>query len=700
MHLLKANRSSVVLLLMLLSACASKPIAPVEDVRQPTPQLSPTELSEVRDIEERKLQKAEEAIGRNDFDELERALASIQVGVLTAAQKVRRQMTIIRFYLYRGNPGFARRYVQTLNDELLINLDRDLQSRWFFTHADVLAAQGDLQTSLRLRLLLDERLSAAESADNHPAILELMDEMEMSFLLKEAQLAPDLYMRGWYDFGALLKIDPGSARLNPYDYWRQSYPGHPALRYFDLLTERYFPPLNQYSTVAFLLPFSGNLGDLSATIYEGYHLSAQDNLAIVDSIQLDTNVDPLEELLDMAYVQDVDLIIGPLRKEKVAEVYYLLKDMEISLVALNDLPSRDAQGNAYSLDISIERSAQFAMDMAWHNQCRWALLLMGDTPLSGRIAREVRNTWEKRGGLLLKAGTIHNQASLSQQVAEFVEVDAAELAATKEIYRRYLRVLGRLGWSGGEIEDILAGKREEEKIPFIKAREDERLLLKDEEIAWIHQPYYEKDFLVQDAGAENGTLDEELQPTGIEKIEEDAEEDYSRYSPQELLDMFKREMEDSYERVEADCVFLAMERDMASQVRPFLSFYLANDMEVYGTFLLFDRELNPRSYGDLQDVGYGEMPWISDLIRAPSAASLDSSTSVHSLRYHAIGRDAFLVGQSLARMNAALNASPFFILGHSGLLELQQGGRIVNQPRGVIFNRGVPRPPAKRSIFQ
>ena len=426
----------------------------------------------------------------------------------------------------------------------------------------------------------------------------------------------------------------------------------------------------------------------------GYEEAAAENQVTIASTKLDTNAYPIEDLLPRARELGADLIVGPLEKENVVEAYYLANDLNTPLLALNSLPAAQGRNNVYSLSIDIERNTQFGMDTAWNEQCRWMLLLIGDTPLSNRIATEVRKGWEDRGGLLTKSAILHNQASLSRQISDFMEVDAEEIAATKEVYRRYLRALARQGRTG---EGINEGRMK--PLPSFTERRHEDLLLGEEEIAWIHQPYYEDAFRLEEVNAivEEGKGEEDDGELGQLGEFGDKGEDYSGYTRQEVLDIFRKEMEESFQRVEADCLFLAMEGAMAAQVRPFLSFYLSNDLEVYGTFLLFDRQLNSRAYEDLQGVAYGEMPWLSDFVRSPAARAATESTL--DLRYRALGKDAFLVGESFARMNAAPKERPLILLGNSGLLHLQEAGEIVIQPRVVVFNRGIPLPPHRRSIF-
>lgn len=694
--------------LLLLASCASRPTEPVIPEEQPLfqgigQQTEGRSIAQEQAIEEQKLRAAEQALEEaseeEDLVRIEQVLGAINVAILNDRQRLRRQIAIIRFYLLRESPGIARRYINAVNDDFLVGIERDLQRNWFLAYADVLEAGGDPLSALRMRLLLDERLTAQESAANHPDVFRLLGKMKMEDLFIEAQLAPDLYMRGWYDFAMLSHLDPYSARSEPNRHWQAAYPRHPGGRYFNQLAvhHRGLPPLRYFNKVAFLLPFSGNLAEISESIYNGYEVMAKDNLIPWQPLRLDTNEESIPFLLAQAKAQGAELIIGPLRKENVEEAALLAAQLAVPIITLNELPSvEQREANLYSITLSLEQSAQFAVDMAWDNSCRWSLLLVDETELGLRIAQEIQAGWEEKGGILVKTSLLDGRESISPQIAQFLEVDAVEVAATKEVYRQYLLILGRLGWTGEEIDDVLAGNKEIKRVPYVLARENKELLLKDEEIVWLQDKYYEKNFLIEG----NLSFLAELVNDEERNFSLANAEYYSQYSPEELLEIFKSEMEKTYERVEADCIFLAMERAIATQARPYFSFYLANDMDVYGTFLLLDAGLTSATYEDLNQVGYGEMPWMSDLIRDPEARDSAASSSVYDLKYHALGRDVFLIAQSLNRLNAAGRDSPLFILGHSGILQLQEDGVLASRPRRVVFLSGLPRPFIKRSIFE
>jgi len=688
-------------LLLFLTSCASRQVVPPSSPPSVEEQPVVQDTVQERAIEEQKLREAEQALEEaseeSDLVRIEQVLGAINVGILNDRQKLRRQIAIVRFYLLRQSPGIARRYINVVNDRFLVGIERDLQRNWFLAYADVLEASGDSLSALRMRLLLDERLTAEESAANHPDVFRLLAQMKMEDLFIEAQLAPDLYMRGWYDFAMLYHLDPSSARLDTLAHWQSAYPRHPGIRYFNQLTahHRDLPPLRYFGRIAFLLPFSGNLAEISESIYQGYEVMAKDNLIPWQPLRLDTNQESIPFLLAQAKAQGAELIIGPLRKDKVEEVAVLAEQLAVPIIALNELTGQ-REPNLYSLTLSLEQSAQFAIDMAWDNSCRWSLLLVDDTNLGLRAAQEIQSGWEEKGGILIKTSLLDKRESISPQIAQFLEVDAVEVAATKEVYRQYLLILGRLGWTGEEIDDVLAGNQETKRVPYVMARENKELLLKDEEIVWLQDKYYRKNFLVE------GNLSFLTELAGEEERNFSLAnaEYYSQYSPEELLEIFKREMESTYDRVEADCIFLAMERAIATQVRPYFSFYLANDMGVYGTFLLLDAGLASATYEDLNQVGYGEIPWLSDLLRDPQARSSVSDNSVYDLKYHALGRDAFLVAQSLDRMRVTREDSPLLVLGYSGVLQLEENGMLTSRPRRVVFLGGVPRPFIKRSIFE
>ena len=629
------------------------------------------------------LLQAETAIAAGETNRARRALAALPLDGLSNEQKLRRQLSIAKYRLLTDKPQEALNVMHAVDDAFLITVDRDRQIEWFLTYADALAANDAKRTALRVRILLDERLTAKESAANHPAILELIDDMNIHDLLSEVKLAIDLYIRGWYDFAILRKLHPQYGRREPATIWASAYPRHPGHRYLAALKkeQRDIPSPNKVRNIAFLLPFSGSLAPYSEAIYQGYMDAAAEHRTRVQGTRYDTEGDEsIAELLDRILADGNQAILGPLRSRFIAELAATNYPDDMPLLVLNELPPNPA-GNIHSFELSLEESVAFAARIAQDDGCRRNLLITEASGLGEKMELSLKTLWaEQHNTTLVKQMQLNDVEPAAPQISAFLEVDNAEVEATKEIYRRYLRLLNRLDEDGKGAEELLSAETTQER-PRIYPRQDKRLLLTQQEISMLESADYG---LVKQDDLDEAAL---AQTQGNLSLE-----DLAQLTPDELLIASRAEMRTVYDRVEADCIFLAMDRSRALKVRPFLSFYLANDMKVYGTFLLYDSRLDAQLYEDLNQVSYGEMPAVTNPPSLLSALPADA----YGLRFYARGRDLFAIMTVMPDQSAD---EAQHVVGESGILYRTEQ-RIIAIPQRVTFSNGLPVPQPGQSVFQ
>ena len=694
--------------LLVLAACQTAPSKKTPSVAQ-KPIVTRAEARILSEEAEVKLAEAEEALKEGNSNRARRQLNGVKTADLNVSQLLRFQLAKVRYYLLVDKPNLAFREIVPVGDEVLRGSSIAFQTDWFLSYAATLEAGGDIKTALRMLILMDERLSTKDSIPNQKQILRMLYTLSADTLLHEARLAPDTYMRGWYDFALLSYIDPSYSRTNTRSLWRESYPRHPGERYFSVLDSRQDELIQVSSTsardsihVAFLLPFSGPLASFSEAIVAGYIGIAEQHYTTVEVKRYDTNQErSVRSLYDTAVREKNSLIIGPLRKEKVARLYREVLRPAIPILAFNALPKGGKRDKFFSYNLDIERNAVFAAQAAWKNECRAMIIIRQDNELGDRASAAVEQEWRSLGGEIVKNRIIVPEEKIIEAVSEIVEVTNEEVEASKEVYRNYLFQLRKRGLEERTLNELLNTVSQEEDIPILLPHEDTQLLLREQEVFMLSKENYNRTTTTQRAAA--GTLTPEI----LEELKLIAGDTEEEVSTQELLDNFFTEMQASYERVDANCIFLAMDSIMAVQVRPFLSFYLANDIPVYGTFLLYDRDISGPTYRDLQQVRYGELPGILGLLR-----NWDESLQVDSifaLRFYVRGRDAFIIGQSLPRFidhrerysskRGDKTTGEYYVLGESGLLFMNDS-EIITIPREVYFSAGRPRSIKYRSIFQ
>ena len=141
-----------------------------------------------------------------------------------------------------------------------------------------------------------------------------------------------------------------------WERWRTRHPGHVATRF---LPRTLFDPDQGPRSIALLLPFSGLLENAGETVRDGflsgYFLSGA---ASRQSIQVyDTAAAPIAALYQQALEDGADAIVGPLSKEKVADMWTL--DPSIPTVALNTVAAPGvARSHPIQFALTVEDEAR------------------------------------------------------------------------------------------------------------------------------------------------------------------------------------------------------------------------------------------------------------------------------------------------------------------------------------------------------
>ena len=145
-------------------------------------------------------------------------------------------------------------------------------------------------------------------------------------------------------------------------------------------------------------------------------------------------------------------------------------------------------------------------------------------------------------------------------------------------------------------------------------------------------------------------------------------------------------------REDADLVFLAALPRQARLLRPQLSYHYASDLPVYATSHIFSGNENISADQDINDIQYGDIPWLLssdpeiELLRDSSELQLSSSES-RLPRFAALGVDAYRVIPHLQRL-AAHKYNQFE--GMTGKLSIGTQNRIYRKLTWAQFRNGIP----------
>jgi len=243
--------------------------------------------------------------------------------------------------------------------------------------------------------------------------------------------------------------------------WRTRHRGHVAARF---LPRTLFEADQGPRSIALFLPFSGLLANAGETVRDGflsgYFLSGA---ASRQSIQVyDTSATPIEALYRQAIEDGADAIVGPLSKEKVADIWVL--DPSVPTLALNTVAvPRVARSHPIQFALTVEDEARaIARRIVADGRHRVIVLRSGESwtgralaVLSEQLARDTRAV----GSVVAAHDDVHGDApgetpapSPTRLVRSGVFLEGADITSivgetllieeSKQRHRRVERLVG------------------------------------------------------------------------------------------------------------------------------------------------------------------------------------------------------------------------------------------------------------------
>ena len=180
--------------------------------------------------------------------------------------------------------------------------------------------------------------------------------------------------------------------------WAARYPNHPAQDIVAIITGEQTLAVDNVNSkkVALLLPLSGSSRIFGNTIRQGYVDAAkfypqepQQNVIVLDTTSV-----PMDNLIQQAQEQNVDLIVGPLLKSEVSQIKQLAPS--IPVLALNKVDDGTVSANKMCFfALSPEDEAKDAADHIFAQNKQKPLLVIPQNELGRRVAQSFAKQWSQ-----------------------------------------------------------------------------------------------------------------------------------------------------------------------------------------------------------------------------------------------------------------------------------------------------------------
>jgi uncharacterized protein len=337
--------------------------------------------------------------------------------------QLRRAKQLTQAYLFNSTqrPRRALSVLSTINPDTELNLDHKIFYHDLLAHAYL--AEHQPLPSVAERLKLSQLLTnEAQRQWNTRQIWQILQHQPLVFLDAARMETEDQDMQAWLELAYRSKkygSDATALQAALLD-WQQQHPNHIARQVLLRKTEAPIIINKTPENIALLLPLTGPYAGAANAIRDGflaryYELKEHAN---IESITIyDTHQHNVAQILQHAQANDVNFVIGPLRKERVDHLAN--QPLNIPTLALNyaDKQQKPIE-RFYQFGISPLDEAQQAAIKAKLDGTKRALLIFPNGKWGQSIAAAFKRQWTQLGGETAAELIYRNKTNLRRKIQD------------------------------------------------------------------------------------------------------------------------------------------------------------------------------------------------------------------------------------------------------------------------------------------
>ncbi|HMY39462.1 MAG TPA: penicillin-binding protein activator, partial [Marinagarivorans sp.] len=406
--------AAISLVPFLLVSCAStpeqpnKPVSQTQSLQQQVQKwLQQAEKAQGPERNALLLQAADGYVRLHNLEQAQAVIDAVPAAELGGESYVKRALIYSLIADRRGNYAAAKEAITGRNVLAQLNsLSGDTAIAARKQRAKLFNESGDYTKAAKERLMLAGLLAGKNLEDqtaNNTALWQLLLEWPEAQLATSSNQAKDLNAKAWYELAHLYKSQQYSTQgqLQALNRWIKRYPEHPASKQLpkellDLQQQLADLP----KQIALLMPQSGKLEAAASAIVDGLmaaYYQQQRNGALVPSLRFyNTEGARTLDLYQKAVQEGADIVIGPLEKERLAELSQQ-PSLPVPVLGLNTL---EGAGNrqVFQIGLSVEDEAKQIAAQALREGLRKALVLLPANALGDRNLATFANTFRQQGG--------------------------------------------------------------------------------------------------------------------------------------------------------------------------------------------------------------------------------------------------------------------------------------------------------------
>lgn len=320
---------------------------------------------------------------------------------LSNAQRSEQQLVGAELNIAENKLQAARRFLSNLNTN---NLNATSVPRYY--QAVITASQGEEASPALLRAYIyqETQLSNGSEQKNIDDTWRTLTALKPNQLNQLAPNAKEKTLSGWIDLRKTYELNGKNVDTlkSAINNWQTTHPEHPAVETLPTTLQKVLTLQSTPITkIALLLPMNGQAKVFSDAIKTGFDDARSSQLSTTpsDVKVYDTSGDtPLSTLLSQAENDGATMAIGPLLKDKAAELASNTVSTSMNVLVLNQPEQIRNSNNLCFFALSPEDEARNAARHIWSQNKHSPILLVPGNDLGNRVVKAFSQQWTTLGG--------------------------------------------------------------------------------------------------------------------------------------------------------------------------------------------------------------------------------------------------------------------------------------------------------------
>jgi len=320
----------------------------------------------------------------------------------------------------QGQPQSA---LDTLNFQPWWTLVDSQYLRFHMLRAELLTQTDQSFKAARERTALDQFLKAEQKSANWQNLWHDLSRYNNNQLQSAKLTEDETVLRGWVQLSILKNTySQRPAKLkSTVEEWLSKHSYHPANQYLPAeLAAIMALEITQLNNVALLLPLSGRYENSGKAVRDGFINAMLDDTGRDAETELaiyDTEAESISTIISKLEQAGVEMVIGPLRKEKITEFQHG-NNTNITLLALNEPEQLNmTQSNACYFSLSPEQEAEQAAQHLFARGHQYPMVLAPGNSFGERVSNAFIEQWQQLTGKSPAIRSFSSRKQIQQQIA-------------------------------------------------------------------------------------------------------------------------------------------------------------------------------------------------------------------------------------------------------------------------------------------